>query len=100
MAAHHSAGHAGTSRNDRPNATAAPVRYGTAERRSPRPASTSRPALGLAATTHPHAGASRAQVISGDHCRSDMACRYAPDITPVSYTHLRAHETPEHLVCR
>src|SRR5678815_2942341 len=21
-------------------------------------------------------------------------------ITPVSYTHLRAHETPEHLVCR
>src|SRR5678815_1827350 len=24
----------------------------------------------------------------------------APLITPVSYTHLRAHETPEHLVCR
>src|SRR5678816_543290 len=23
-----------------------------------------------------------------------------PDPTPVSYTHLRAHETPEHLVCR
>eukprot|EP00658_Telonema_sp_P-2_P082044 TRINITY_DN8575_c0_g1_i1.p1 TRINITY_DN8575_c0_g1~~TRINITY_DN8575_c0_g1_i1.p1 ORF type:complete len:200 (+),score=46.15 TRINITY_DN8575_c0_g1_i1:125-724(+) len=22
------------------------------------------------------------------------------DVTPVSYTHLRAHETPEHLVCR
>src|SRR5678816_2103400 len=22
------------------------------------------------------------------------------DINPVSYTHLRAHETPEHLVCR
>src|SRR5678816_3096536 len=22
------------------------------------------------------------------------------DLTPVSYTHLRAHETPEHLVCR
>src|SRR5678816_4831419 len=22
------------------------------------------------------------------------------DPTPVSYTHLRAHETPEHLVCR
>ena len=21
-------------------------------------------------------------------------------LTPVSYTHLRAHETPEHLVCR
>ena len=23
-----------------------------------------------------------------------------PGIMPVSYTHLRAHETPEHLVCR
>src|SRR5678816_3999229 len=23
-----------------------------------------------------------------------------PNRTPVSYTHLRAHETPEHLVCR
>src|SRR5678816_1262172 len=23
-----------------------------------------------------------------------------PEIRPVSYTHLRAHETPEHLVCR
>src|SRR5678816_3588154 len=22
------------------------------------------------------------------------------DLAPVSYTHLRAHETPEHLVCR
>src|SRR5678816_3323169 len=22
------------------------------------------------------------------------------DVVPVSYTHLRAHETPEHLVCR
>ena len=22
------------------------------------------------------------------------------DTVPVSYTHLRAHETPEHLVCR
>src|SRR5678815_4086498 len=25
---------------------------------------------------------------------------WAPMIGPVSYTHLRAHETPEHLVCR
>src|SRR5678815_6004476 len=24
----------------------------------------------------------------------------APSCVPVSYTHLRAHETPEHLVCR
>ena len=23
-----------------------------------------------------------------------------PGVGPVSYTHLRAHETPEHLVCR
>src|SRR5674536_337811 len=26
--------------------------------------------------------------------------RWAPVRGPVSYTHLRAHETPEHLVCR
>src|SRR5678816_3764068 len=26
--------------------------------------------------------------------------RNAADMHPVSYTHLRAHETPEHLVCR
>src|SRR5678815_618564 len=25
---------------------------------------------------------------------------FVSDLTPVSYTHLRAHETPEHLVCR
>src|SRR5674536_388590 len=34
----------------------------------------------------------------------DIACASRPCIsvrfTPVSYTHLRAHETPEHLVCR
>src|SRR5665254_23446 len=26
--------------------------------------------------------------------------RFSARMTPVSYTHLRAHETPEHLVCR
>src|SRR5678815_710110 len=26
--------------------------------------------------------------------------RRQPGLDPVSYTHLRAHETPEHLVCR
>src|SRR5678816_1988129 len=26
--------------------------------------------------------------------------RASPSALPVSYTHLRAHETPEHLVCR
>src|SRR5678816_73450 len=25
---------------------------------------------------------------------------FRPGVMPVSYTHLRAHETPEHLVCR
>eukprot|EP00658_Telonema_sp_P-2_P059400 TRINITY_DN48285_c0_g1_i1.p1 TRINITY_DN48285_c0_g1~~TRINITY_DN48285_c0_g1_i1.p1 ORF type:complete len:101 (-),score=12.51 TRINITY_DN48285_c0_g1_i1:111-413(-) len=30
--------------------------------------------------------------------RSTRTCSTQP--TPVSYTHLRAHETPEHLVCR
>ena len=37
-----------------------------------------------------------------------MSCTYcfrkdvfdAMELVPVSYTHLRAHETPEHLVCR
>eukprot|EP00658_Telonema_sp_P-2_P017803 TRINITY_DN16945_c0_g2_i1.p1 TRINITY_DN16945_c0_g2~~TRINITY_DN16945_c0_g2_i1.p1 ORF type:complete len:130 (+),score=14.51 TRINITY_DN16945_c0_g2_i1:20-409(+) len=30
--------------------------------------------------------------------RPAMLCIH--DLVPVSYTHLRAHETPEHLVCR
>src|SRR5678815_2825537 len=30
--------------------------------------------------------------------RINAATKYV--VTPVSYTHLRAHETPEHLVCR
>src|SRR5678815_6007710 len=29
-----------------------------------------------------------------------MPLLYSLDGLPVSYTHLRAHETPEHLVCR
>src|SRR5678816_4815228 len=29
-----------------------------------------------------------------------LAQHYMQCDTPVSYTHLRAHETPEHLVCR
>eukprot|EP00658_Telonema_sp_P-2_P040950 TRINITY_DN29284_c0_g1_i1.p2 TRINITY_DN29284_c0_g1~~TRINITY_DN29284_c0_g1_i1.p2 ORF type:complete len:141 (-),score=28.90 TRINITY_DN29284_c0_g1_i1:116-538(-) len=32
-----------------------------------------------------------------DACPSDTSLN---NIIPVSYTHLRAHETPEHLVCR
>eukprot|EP00658_Telonema_sp_P-2_P077556 TRINITY_DN7038_c0_g1_i11.p1 TRINITY_DN7038_c0_g1~~TRINITY_DN7038_c0_g1_i11.p1 ORF type:complete len:180 (+),score=20.82 TRINITY_DN7038_c0_g1_i11:417-956(+) len=33
------------------------------------------------------------------HC-SKLGPPYSALIPPVSYTHLRAHETPEHLVCR
>src|SRR5678815_6041650 len=29
-----------------------------------------------------------------------LSLLYTNDMEPVSYTHLRAHETPEHLVCR
>src|SRR5678815_963196 len=29
-----------------------------------------------------------------------LAMELVEGLTPVSYTHLRAHETPEHLVCR
>src|SRR5674536_111515 len=29
-----------------------------------------------------------------------LARGHSPPFCPVSYTHLRAHETPEHLVCR
>src|SRR5678815_5903448 len=31
---------------------------------------------------------------------SSTNCAISRCIIPVSYTHLRAHETPEHLVCR
>ena len=31
---------------------------------------------------------------------SKMMLEMQVSCTPVSYTHLRAHETPEHLVCR
>src|SRR5678815_4342499 len=56
-----------------------------------------------------HARASRAPPV-GAKSQSDewdMGCRSVPSpqagdnrLDPVSYTHLRAHETPEHLVCR
>src|SRR5678815_6072379 len=34
------------------------------------------------------------------HLQQIHAEAYARYLAPVSYTHLRAHETPEHLVCR
>eukprot|EP00658_Telonema_sp_P-2_P072645 TRINITY_DN61764_c0_g1_i1.p1 TRINITY_DN61764_c0_g1~~TRINITY_DN61764_c0_g1_i1.p1 ORF type:complete len:113 (+),score=28.26 TRINITY_DN61764_c0_g1_i1:71-409(+) len=40
--------------------------------------------------------------LNGRHCPDQLSpaisSQYMP--VPVSYTHLRAHETPEHLVCR
>src|SRR5678815_1070568 len=38
----------------------------------------------------------------GVECQQPPLCLHVTDApeTPVSYTHLRAHETPEHLVCR
>ena len=35
-----------------------------------------------------------------EHDASDNGLKNAYDTLTVSYTHLRAHETPEHLVCR
>src|SRR5678816_4030010 len=32
--------------------------------------------------------------------RRGASKKFCPCVIPVSYTHLRAHETPEHLVCR
>src|SRR5678816_4948027 len=36
----------------------------------------------------------------GDEGRMFWMLEYLGHTRPVSYTHLRAHETPEHLVCR
>ena len=35
-----------------------------------------------------------------EYYRNKIACEVALMAAPVSYTHLRAHETPEHIVCR
>src|SRR5678816_3346529 len=32
-------------------------------------------------------------------CPADITVQCGQTVPPVSYTHLRAHETPEHLVC-
>ena len=42
-------------------------------------------------------------IVTADHGNCETMINRATkeiDIAPVSYTHLRAHETPEHLVCR
>src|SRR5678815_4933047 len=42
-----------------------------------------------------------ADYLIASHAPLPMAAAGARiDLVPVSYTHLRAHETPEHLVCR
>src|SRR5674536_188907 len=46
-----------------------------------------------------------AKILLNQSCAGAPRCKqrgmFAPPLqTPVSYTHLRAHETPEHLVCR
>src|SRR5678816_1258138 len=33
-------------------------------------------------------------------CPSSRICTFGGNVLAVYYTHLRAHETPEHLVCR
>ena len=38
--------------------------------------------------------------VDGVGARATMERIVPQPATPVSYTHLRAHETPEHLVCR
>ena len=43
------------------------------------------------------------EVDVGERAEEEQALdarREADEVEPVSYTHLRAHETPEHLVCR
>src|SRR5665254_14365 len=46
--------------------------------------------------------AARAHRAQRDHVQPDRRALMSDEIerAPVSYTHLRAHETPEHLVCR
>src|SRR5678815_5865978 len=41
----------------------------------------------------------RSQVAKAEVCKTSIQ-RFESARRPVSYTHLRAHETPEHLVCR
>src|SRR5678816_4363063 len=46
-------------------------------------------------------GSGKVVYLTGSHTWANLKDRLPPgDPTAVSYTHLRAHETPEHLVCR
>src|SRR5678815_4929102 len=58
--------------------------------------------LGLALTAT--CASQRVETIADLHCGFNAlfgtTITYKAFYNPVSYTHLRAHETPEHLVCR
>ena len=75
---------------------------------APEPA---QPETGQDSTTALHAGAGQEMAPEGQATApagepaptpQQSPASYTPDVsfTPVSYIHLRAHETPEHLVCR
>src|SRR5678816_2754872 len=54
--------------------------------------------LGSAGTTTVHANFVGAPVSNTWYCQALANSLAGTDLSPVSYTHLRAHETPEHLV--
>eukprot|EP00658_Telonema_sp_P-2_P034769 TRINITY_DN25376_c0_g1_i2.p2 TRINITY_DN25376_c0_g1~~TRINITY_DN25376_c0_g1_i2.p2 ORF type:complete len:115 (-),score=30.38 TRINITY_DN25376_c0_g1_i2:18-362(-) len=57
---------------------------------------TARTAIMTLATSRAERTVPESQDLSTSWFRSEKDC----GMSPVSYTHLRAHETPEHLVCR
>eukprot|EP00658_Telonema_sp_P-2_P027552 TRINITY_DN21256_c0_g1_i2.p1 TRINITY_DN21256_c0_g1~~TRINITY_DN21256_c0_g1_i2.p1 ORF type:complete len:128 (-),score=12.53 TRINITY_DN21256_c0_g1_i2:61-444(-) len=59
-------------------------------------------ALKVIMTVHPDVRGwdAACHVVLWDHRRHPCGPDNAHRLHPVSYTHLRAHETPEHLVCR
>src|SRR5678816_753900 len=56
------------------------------------------PGSSCATCVPPPSGAGRRDFVISNASKPVARCRQICD--PVSYTHLRAHETPEHLVCR
>eukprot|EP00658_Telonema_sp_P-2_P001173 TRINITY_DN10449_c0_g1_i5.p1 TRINITY_DN10449_c0_g1~~TRINITY_DN10449_c0_g1_i5.p1 ORF type:complete len:103 (+),score=18.04 TRINITY_DN10449_c0_g1_i5:120-428(+) len=58
------------------------------------------PVSPLAAGRSPRGSSSGRALLLEEDCIVMGRVFMAPIVRPVSYTHLRAHETPEHLVCR
>src|SRR5678816_3417512 len=82
--------------SNKPNQTASPT---------PTPTIARYPMINTAASPNPTAivciGLSRNFIVSPHLVQDRTAiCTVGPLLLSVSYTHLRAHETPEHLVCR